>query len=292
MAPLGQAAGLALLIALSGSAVGAAPATATAMPVQTQSQAQTQSQTQTQAPTAEGPAGSSLGAQTGMTLQLQEDLAQLGYLPVGWNGQAFTFPVARMPASLRSLFRPGVYTVLLRGAELSYEATRGLPASLGASLLLAALQQDVRAGRLAPQAYTWVYVDETVPERLTVWSAKGVLASVPANTGVAGAPTPLGTFPVYLRLPYQVMRGRDLGGSAYTDPVYYISYFHGGDAVHGFSRASYGFPQSLGCVEVPPWDAAAIYSEIQIGTLVTVGKGTLAYVATPAPLPAADAEQR
>jgi hypothetical protein len=33
--------------------------------------------------------------------------------------------------------------------------------------------------------------------------------------------------------------------------VYWINYFNGGDAVHGFVRASYGFPQSLGCVELP-----------------------------------------
>ena len=30
-----------------------------------------------------------------------------------------------------------------------------------------------------------------------------------------------------------------------------MNYFNGGDAVHGYPRASYGFPQSNGCVELP-----------------------------------------
>ena len=226
--------------------------------------------------------------QGSMVLQLQENLALLGYLPVGWNGQAFTFPQAGMPLPLRSLFVPGVATVLLRGAEMSYEADRGLnPADIGASSLLQDLERDVQLGWHARHPFTYVYVDETLPERLVVWSTQGVLQQVPANTGVAGAATPLGTHPVYLRLPFEVMRGRNLGGSYYADPVYYINYFFGGDAVHGFWRRSYGFPQSLGCVEVPPQDAAAIYSELQIGTLVTVGAGTLAFVATPQPPPPA-----
>ena len=33
--------------------------------------------------------------------------------------------------------------------------------------------------------------------------------------------------------------------------MYWISYFNGGDAVHYFDRAAYGYEQSLGCVELP-----------------------------------------
>ena len=48
------------------------------------------------------------------------------------------------------------------------------------------------------------------------------------------------------------MSGKNPDGSAYHDPgIPWISYFNGGDALHGFIRASYGFPQSLGCVEMP-----------------------------------------
>ncbi len=49
-----------------------------------------------------------------------------------------------------------------------------------------------------------------------------------------------------------------------------MSYFNGGDAVHYFPRASYGFPQSVGCVELPYTAAKAAYPYLPYGTLVTV----------------------
>ena len=57
----------------------------------------------------------------------------------------------------------------------------------------------------------------------------------------------------------------------YADPgVPWVSYFHGGDALHGFIRPGYGYPQSLGCVELPPSHAEVVYPYTPIGTLVTV----------------------
>ena len=45
---------------------------------------------------------------------------------------------------------------------------------------------------------------------------------------------------------------------------------HGGEALHGYIRASYGFPQSLGCVEMPFATAGQVWPHTPIGTLVTV----------------------
>ena len=72
-----------------------------------------------------------------------------------------------------------------------------------------------------------------------------------ANTGIPSAPTADGTFPVYEKLQFQIMQGTNPDGSQYADPVSWVSYFNGGDAVHYFDRGSYGFQQSLGCVELP-----------------------------------------
>ncbi len=72
-----------------------------------------------------------------------------------------------------------------------------------------------------------------------------------ANTGISVAPTATGTFPVYEKLTFQIMQGTNPDGSHYADPVSWVSYFNGGDAVHYFDRGSYGWPQSLGCVELP-----------------------------------------
>ena len=59
-------------------------------------------------------------------------------------------------------------------------------------------------------------------------------------------------------------------GSKYADPVSWISYFNGGDAVHYFERPAYGYYQSLGCVELPPTTAQYIWPYLTYGTLVTV----------------------
>jgi len=67
------------------------------------------------------------------------------------------------------------------------------------------------------------------------------------------------------------MKGTNPDGSHYDDPnVPYASYFNGGDALHGFIRATYGSPQSNGCVEMPYADAALVWPLTPIGTLVTV----------------------
>ena len=93
---------------------------------------------------------------------------------------------------------------------------------------------------------------ESLPQTLTLWHDGRVILRTPVNTGIASRPTDLGTFPVYLHLTETTMAGTNPDGSHYNDPgVPWVNYFSGGDAVHGFSRGSYGWPQSVGCVEVP-----------------------------------------
>ena len=66
------------------------------------------------------------------------------------------------------------------------------------------------------------------------------------------------------------MRGTNPNGTPYADSVSWVNYFNGSDAVHGFVRASYGFPQSVGCVELPPATAGKIFPQLMVGDLVTV----------------------
>jgi hypothetical protein len=67
------------------------------------------------------------------------------------------------------------------------------------------------------------------------------------------------------------MSGTNPDGSPYSDPgVPYVAYFNGGDAVHGFLRGGYGYPQSLGCVELPYSAASVVFTYDPIGTLVGV----------------------
>ena len=67
------------------------------------------------------------------------------------------------------------------------------------------------------------------------------------------------------------MSGYNPDGSYYSDPgMPDVAYFNGGDAVHGFLRASYGFPQSLGCVELPFAAQPSCLRREPIGTLVNI----------------------
>jgi lipoprotein-anchoring transpeptidase ErfK/SrfK len=67
------------------------------------------------------------------------------------------------------------------------------------------------------------------------------------------------------------MQGTNPDGTTYDDPdVPWASFFNGGDALHGFVRATYGSPQSNGCVEMPVATAALVWPLTPVGTLVTV----------------------
>jgi lipoprotein-anchoring transpeptidase ErfK/SrfK len=52
--------------------------------------------------------------------------------------------------------------------------------------------------------------------------------------------------------------------------VYWVNYFGEGEAIHWYQRASYGWYQSDGCVEVPTTIAESIYDGLNYGALVTV----------------------
>jgi lipoprotein-anchoring transpeptidase ErfK/SrfK len=133
--------------------------------------------------------------------------------------------------------------------------------------LLAAETHDKRN----PRHYTWVTVSESIPETLEVHVGNHVALSTPANTGVPGAETPQGVFPIYSRFVSTTMTGTDVDGTKYVVPdVPWVNYFNGGDAVHGYPRASYGSPQSNGCVELPIETAHTVFGMLQLGDIVEV----------------------
>jgi lipoprotein-anchoring transpeptidase ErfK/SrfK len=134
-----------------------------------------------------------------------------------------------------------------------------------------ALVHAVLKDQRDPSSYNNVVVSQQLPEHLKLYENGQVTFTSPVNTGISEAPTADGTYPVYLRFTTTTMSGRLPDGQPYDDTgIPWVSYFHGGDALHGFIRASYGWPQSLGCVEMPFADAATLWPHTPIGTLVTV----------------------
>jgi peptidoglycan hydrolase-like protein with peptidoglycan-binding domain len=222
----------------------------------------------------------------GGTLRLQQLLATLGYLPLSFTparplvapqeaaqAQEGVFAwKANEPATLQALWTEGSANTITTGAVMNFQNKENMKTDgVAGPAVWASLLSDVSAGTVNTAPYNYVYVSLNVPETTTVYSNGAAVYTSPANTGVPGAETAAGTFPVYARYTTTTMTGTNLDGSKYNDPdIPWVSYFNGGDALHGFIRSSYGTPQSLGCVEMPFANAAVIYPLTPIGTLVTV----------------------
>jgi L,D-transpeptidase catalytic domain len=202
----------------------------------------------------------------------EEVLANLGYLPFTWAHSEFGWRWAP-PATLAAQWAPGQDNAMARGAIMAFESVVGLPTDGSISAqeigaLQAAVNNPSTSGN--PNGYSYALANEASPESLTIWHNGQIVEVTAANTGGAGTPTALGTFPVYLRLRNQIMRGVNPDGQSYADPVQFVAYFNGGDALHYMPRASYGDPQSLGCVELPLTAASIVWPYMTIGSLVTV----------------------
>jgi hypothetical protein len=175
------------------------------------------------------------------------------------------------PWSLRSFWQPGQMNLVTSGAIMAFQSDHGMQmdglanGTVWTALLRAAAARDVNQ-----HGYTYAVARQYQPETLSIWHDGHEVFHSYANTGIPVSPTAVGTFPVYLRYRFQIMQGTNPDGSHYADPVQFVSYFHGGEAVHYFPRYSYGWEQSLGCVELPLGPASQAWPYLTYGSLVTV----------------------
>jgi peptidoglycan hydrolase-like protein with peptidoglycan-binding domain len=222
------------------------------------------------------------------TERLQQMLAQLGYLPVGFTASApvpspaqafeaqtgtFHWRWPGTPPSLAALWTEGTENVITKGAVMNFENQNGLTVDgLAGREVWTDLLADTTTGKVNADPYTYAFVTKQLPETLTLYAnGSPALPAILVNTGAPGADTADGTYPVFEHVVASRMQGTNPDGSTYDDPaVPWASFFNGGDALHGFVRASYGFPQSNGCVEMPVATAAKVWPLTPIGTLVTV----------------------
>jgi peptidoglycan hydrolase-like protein with peptidoglycan-binding domain len=230
----------------------------------------------------------------GSTMRLQQMLAALNYLPlnfkyagagpgISWADQEtaavtppkghFNWRWSNTPSALTDQWQAGTAGQVTKGAVMEFENQHDMTADGVAGpavwkvLITAMIHHQTNSA-----GYTFVQVSEGSPESLSLWHDGAMkLSGIPVNTGVPGAATATGTYPVFEHLPVTTMIGTNVDGSHYVDPgIKYVSYFNGGDALHAFPRASYGFPQSNGCVEMEDGDAAAVFPYTPIGALVDV----------------------
>ncbi len=229
----------------------------------------------------------------GSTARLQQLLAVLGYLPLRFTyagsppehsiaGQeaaavqapagSYSWRYPNIPSALRHMWAPGTFGEMTKGAIMAFQNANGLTADgdPGPELWKALITAAV-ANHNNTFGYTFVQVSEGSPESQSTWHNGKTVVSGPVNTGIPQAPTAQGVFAVFEHAPSVTMSGTNPDGSHYSDPgVPWVSYFNGGDALHGFLRGSYGSAQSLGCVEMPYSEAHDVYQYTPIGTLVDV----------------------
>lgn len=222
----------------------------------------------------------------GSVLRLQQLLAQIGYLPVAYAATptspqdmatpqpgTFSWRWPGLPTQLTSQWVPGTVGPITKGAIMMFETENGLSVDGQAGPeVWATLLRDVLNDKSNTEPLTYVLVTKFSPEHLTAW-VDGSLKfhDILVNTGVPGADTTDGTFQVFEHVRYSDMKGTDVTGTKYTDPhVPWASYFDGGEALHGYPRATYGWPQSNGCVEMRISTAGAMWPYTPIGTVVTV----------------------
>jgi lipoprotein-anchoring transpeptidase ErfK/SrfK len=244
----------------------------------------------------EGRDGVRLAASTTVTfnvaagdlLRIQQLLAQLDFLPLSFThtGAAATradlavdqtgsfawrWPAA--PTELTSLWTQGSTNEITSAAIDAFENQNGLGVDgVPGPAMWTALINDTINHKVDATPYIYVLVSKTLPENLTLWNnGAAEYVGIPVNTGAPGADTTDGSYAVFEHVRFSDMKGTNPDGTTYNDPnVPYASYFNGGDALHGFIRASYGSPQSNGCVEMSYADAAMVWPLTPIGTLVTV----------------------
>ena len=219
------------------------------------------------------------------TVRIEQLLGQLGYLPLTWAPQSGTAPALNdysaqvsaaysppagtytwqpgYPAALKRLWKPDAPSQVLRGAVMAFQADHGLTSdmiyenqaglTLKGSIVHRLWKALFRAAKndTNKHGYTYALASQHSPETLTVWHDGRKIFRHLANTGIPVAPTAVRTDPVYIRYQSQIMKGTNPDGTKYADPVAWVAYFHSGEAVHYFPRYSYGFQQSLGCVELP-----------------------------------------
>jgi hypothetical protein len=231
--------------------------------------------------------------QPGSTLRLQQLLAEGGYLPLVWRPSGhpvaptasaqvqaaveppagnFSWRYHNTPGALRALWSTGRPNTITRGALMKFENINNMTADgVAGPAVWRLLIENTIAHKRLHEGYSYVLVHREVPQTMTLWHAGRTILTSAANTGISGSETESGTFPVFEHIPEGTMSGTNPDGSHYEDPgIKWISYFNGGDALHNFDRASFGTPQSLGCVELPLDASAKLWPYTPIGTLVTV----------------------
>ena len=131
----------------------------------------------------------------------------------------FAMRFSLTPQPLADLWVPDELTPLTTGAIMAFKSMHKMkPDASTDQAFWTALLSDVATDRFDPAPYSWAWTTMTRPETLQIWVDGTFVLSTAANTGIAAAPTPRGSWPVYARYRSQTMSGTNPNGTHYRDP--------------------------------------------------------------------------
>lgn len=112
------------------------------------------------------------------------------------------------------------------------------------------------------------WIDVNLSQQMVyAYSGNTVIASFVVSTGTWDHPTVTGQYPIYVMYRYADMSGPGY----YLSDVPYVMYFYKGFGLHGtYWHSNFGVPMSHGCVNLSIPDAAWIFQNASIGTMVNV----------------------
>jgi hypothetical protein len=160
------------------------------------------------------------------TLLVQKYLARLDYLPVSYSSKTekFHWRFPHTPAALKASWSVGQLTSATKGAIMSFESVHGLtPDGVAGPQVWKVLLRATQAQQKDPHPYDYLMAVTGSPELLKVWREGKIIFTTPMNSGVPGATTQSGTFPVFSKSVVTTMRGTDVDGSSYDVIVHWVS---------------------------------------------------------------------
>lgn len=112
----------------------------------------------------------------------------------------------------------------------------------------------------------WVAVNLSI-QQAYAYEGELQIRNFLVSTGIAGYPTVIGTYRIYVKYRYANMSGP---GYFLLD-VPYVMYFFEGYGLHGtYWHSNFGTPMSHGCINLKTEDAAWLYDWTSIGTVINI----------------------
>ncbi len=117
----------------------------------------------------------------------------------------------------------------------------------------------------------WVDINLSA-QYMTVYQGSNVLLELYISSGTPGWETPTGTFYINRMYLSDTMVGAVAGESWYVPDVPHAMYFTDqGHAIHGtYWHNNFGVPMSHGCINMPEWAAAYLYSIASVGMRIEI----------------------